>query len=153
MTTRVYVGLGSNLGDRRAHLDAAVKALKPALVSSYLETPALVLPGAEAQPAYLNAAAAIDTLLEPRDFLATLRAIERAQGRPAERARWQPRTLDLDILLFGERIIDEAELRVPHAHLHERRFVLLPLAEIAPEARHPVLRKAVSELLSLLRTD
>jgi 2-amino-4-hydroxy-6-hydroxymethyldihydropteridine diphosphokinase len=149
--TQVCVALGSNLGDRRAHLDAAVRALKPLRVSSYYETPALLAPGDETpQPSYLNAAAVLETSLEPRALLQWLRSIEAAQGRAGVRARWQPRTLDLDLLLYGEQIIDEPGLNVPHPELHKRRFVLEPLAEVVPEARHPMLGKTVRELLAAL---
>jgi 2-amino-4-hydroxy-6-hydroxymethyldihydropteridine diphosphokinase len=149
--TVAYVALGSNLGDRRAHLDAAVRALEPLKVSRYLETPALLAPGdTTAQPEYLNAAAAVETALEPLAFLARLRELEQARGRPPQRARWQPRTLDLDVLLFGDRVIDEPELKVPHPQLHLRRFVLEPLAEIAPHVVHPVLHLSVRDLLDQL---
>ncbi|MBL8957782.1 MAG: 2-amino-4-hydroxy-6-hydroxymethyldihydropteridine diphosphokinase [Myxococcaceae bacterium] len=147
----VYVGLGSNLGDRRAHLDAAVRELKAARVSRYLETPALLAPGdTVAQPAYLNAVAELHTDLEPQALLSRLREIEQAEGRPAQRARWQARTLDLDVLLYGDRVIDTPNLKVPHPAMHERRFVLEPLAELAPELVHPVLKKSVAELLAQL---
>jgi 2-amino-4-hydroxy-6-hydroxymethyldihydropteridine diphosphokinase len=145
--TLAYVALGSNLGDRRAHLDAAVKALVAVKISSYVETAALLPPGGAPQPPYLNAVAAVETPLEPAAFLAVLRTIERQEGRPLERARWAARTLDLDLLLYGDRIIDELGLMVPHPAMHERRFVLEPLAEIAPEVVHPVLKVSVRELL------
>jgi 2-amino-4-hydroxy-6-hydroxymethyldihydropteridine diphosphokinase len=149
--TVAYVGLGSNLGDRRAHLDAAVKALGATKVSRYLETPALLAPGdTRAQPPYLNAVAQVQTELEPRALLERLREIERSQGRPSERAKWQSRTLDLDLLLFGDRVVDEPGLTVPHPELHKRRFVLEPLAELAPDVLHPVLKVTVGQLLARL---
>lgn len=147
--TRAYVALGSNLGDRRAHLDAAVRALAATRVSAYLETPALLAPGdTTPQPEYLNAVAEVETDLEPAQLLKRLREIERAEGRPQTRARWQPRTLDLDLVLFGEHVIDEPELKVPHPELHKRLFVLEPLAELQPELVHPVFKKTVRELLA-----
>lgn len=147
--TLAYVGLGSNSGDRRAHLDAAVTALGPVRVSSYLETPALLAEGdTKAQPPYLNAVAVVETVLPARAFLEVLRTIERQEGREAVRARWQPRTLDLDLLLYGELVIEEPDLKVPHPELHRRRFVLEPLVEIAPDVVHPVLRVSVRELLA-----
>jgi len=149
--TVAFIGLGSNLGDRAAHLDAAVKALGAARVSRYVETPALLAPGdTKPQPAYLNAAAEVHTELAPRALLERLREIEQAEGRPRERAKWQARTLDLDLLLYGDRVIDEPGLEVPHPAMHERRFVLEPLAELAPHALHPVLRVTVAELLARL---
>ncbi|MBK7862184.1 MAG: 2-amino-4-hydroxy-6-hydroxymethyldihydropteridine diphosphokinase [Archangiaceae bacterium] len=149
--TRAYVGLGSNLGDRRAHLDAAVAKLEATRVSTYLETAALLAPGdAVPQPAYLNAVAEVETALEPHALLARLREIEQAEGRPAQRERWQPRTLDLDLLLYGDRVIDSPDLEVPHPELHRRRFVLEPLCELAPTALHPRLKITVRELLAQL---
>jgi 2-amino-4-hydroxy-6-hydroxymethyldihydropteridine diphosphokinase len=150
--SRVHLGLGSNLGDRRAHLEAAVDRLRALgevlAVSPMIETPALLAPGdTTPQPAYLNAAVALETKLEPLALLEALRAIERAEGRPAERARWQSRTLDLDILLFGDQVIDTVTLKVPHPQMHLRRFVLEPLAAIAPEAVHTLLHLTVRELL------
>ncbi|MBK7862055.1 MAG: 2-amino-4-hydroxy-6-hydroxymethyldihydropteridine diphosphokinase [Archangiaceae bacterium] len=149
--TRAYVGLGSNPGDRRAHLDAAVAKLGG--------HPGVDVPrdgGAAGagrrvpQPAYLNAVAEVETALEPHALLARLREIEQAEGRPAQRERWQPRTLDLDLLLYGDRVIDSPELKVPHPELHRRRFVLEPLCELAPDAVHPQLKITVRELLAQL---
>jgi 2-amino-4-hydroxy-6-hydroxymethyldihydropteridine diphosphokinase len=149
----IYLGLGSNLGDRRAHLDAAVAQLKligrVERVSPYVETAALLPPEDDRpQPAYLNGAVAFEADLEPSALLHALREVERSQGRPPERARWQPRTLDLDVLLWGDRVIDAPELRVPHPQLHLRLFVLEPLAVIAPDAVHPLLKLTVRELFN-----
>jgi 2-amino-4-hydroxy-6-hydroxymethyldihydropteridine diphosphokinase len=130
---RVYIGLGSNLADPAEQLREALKALaqlpQTALsgVSSFYVSDSL-LPG---QPRYTNAVAALDTGLAPLALLDALQGVENGQGR--ERLeRWGPRTLDLDILLFGDRLIDEPRLKVPHYHMHARAFVLYPLAELAP---------------------
>ena len=132
--TRVAIGLGSNLGDRVAHVDGAIaelKALGTAVgVSSLYETEPI---GGPEQDAFINAVAVIDTELEPRQLLDALIEIERRHGR-IRRERWGPRTLDLDILVFEGRTIDEPGLTVPHPHIAERRFVLEPLAEVWPDA-------------------
>ena len=151
--TLAYVAMGSNLGDRVAHLGAAVQALNPLKVSRYYETDALLLPGdSTPQPAFLNAVMTVDTNLEPTALLKKLREIEHHQGRPSIRERWQARTLDLDILLFGERVVEEPGLKIPHAEMHRRKFVLEPLCEIAPDAMHPVLKKSVRQLFEALRS-
>jgi 2-amino-4-hydroxy-6-hydroxymethyldihydropteridine diphosphokinase len=130
---RVYIGMGSNLAAPAEQLREALKALgqlphtRLSGVSSFYVSDSL-LPG---QPRYTNAVAALDTALEPLTLLDALQAIENSQGR--ERLeRWAPRTLDLDIVLFGDRLIDEPRLTVPHYHLQARAFVLYPLAELAP---------------------
>ncbi|RMQ44153.1 2-amino-4-hydroxy-6- hydroxymethyldihydropteridine pyrophosphokinase [Pseudomonas cichorii] len=130
---RVYIGLGSNLADPAEQLRHALDALAQlpqshlAGVSSFYVSDSL-LPG---QPRYTNAVAALDTALTPLALLDALQGIELDQGRERHE-RWGPRTLDLDILLFGERLIDEPRLKVPHYHMHARPFVLYPLAELAP---------------------
>ena len=130
---RIYIGMGSNLAEPAEQLRSAVEALarlpetRLAGVSAFYQSDSL-LPG---QPRYTNAVAALDSDLAPLDLLDALQAIETGQGR--ERLeRWGPRTLDLDILLFGGHLIDEPRLKVPHYHMHARAFVLYPLAELAP---------------------
>ena len=144
---RCAVALGSNLGDRRAHLDFAVARLQPLLhglrVSRFHETMPVGAPGP--QPLYLNAAAVGDTALTARELLDAVLAIEQARGRERPYAN-APRTLDLDVVLFGDRVIDEPGLVVPHPRFRERRFVLDPLAEIAPELVDPVTGKTIAEL-------
>ncbi|MCO7570848.1 2-amino-4-hydroxy-6-hydroxymethyldihydropteridine diphosphokinase [Pseudomonas chlororaphis] len=130
---RIYIGMGSNLAAPEAQLRSAIEALAqlPASqlhgVSAFYQSDSL-LPG---QPRYTNAVAALDSHLEPLALLDALQAIENQQGRERNE-RWGPRTLDLDILLFGDRLIDEPRLKVPHYHMHARPFVLYPLAELAP---------------------
>jgi 2-amino-4-hydroxy-6-hydroxymethyldihydropteridine diphosphokinase len=142
MPVRAYVGLGGNVGLAEDTLRSAVSAFD-ALPSTRLvrasrlyRTPAW---GRVEQPDFVNAVAAIETTLAPRALLDGLLGIERAHGRERndEAQRWGPRTLDLDLLLYGENEIDEPGLRVPHPHLHERAFVLVPLCEIAPEVVIP----------------
>ena len=139
--TRAAIGLGANLGDAAGSVRAAIDALAglPATTlqaaSRFYRTPAW---GVTAQPDFINAVALVETALPPRDLLDALLAIERSFGRTRlDGERWGPRTLDLDLLLHGDATIDEPGLRVPHPHLHERAFALLPLAEIAPEAEIP----------------
>jgi len=132
---QVYVGLGSNLADPRAQVERASRALaapQTRLVQRsrlYRSAPW----GRADQPEFVNAVVALQTELTPREMLEALLKIERAAGRARDATRWGPRVLDLDILMFGDRLIDEPGLHVPHPHLHERAFVLLPLAEIAPD--------------------
>lgn len=128
---RVHIGLGSNLAQPRLQLEQALQALAALPGSQGMQVSAFylsdsLLPG---QPRYTNAVAALDTDLDPLSLLDALQAIENGQGRVRQQ-RWGPRTLDLDILLFGERLIDEPRLRVPHYQLHVRPFVLYPLAEL-----------------------
>lgn len=141
--TDCYIGLGSNLAQPRAQLRAGLAAMNQiaqtrvtACSSLYRSRPL----GPQDQPDYLNAVAALETRLSPANLLAELIAIEEKQGRLRRRERrWGPRTLDLDILIFGTQRIETLELRVPHPGLSERSFVLYPLAEIAPDLQIPGL--------------
>jgi 2-amino-4-hydroxy-6-hydroxymethyldihydropteridine diphosphokinase len=150
--TRAYVGLGSNLGDREAALRSAIELLgrEPGVavraVSTFRETDPV---GVTEQPSFLNAVAELETAVPPRELLDRLLAIERELGRErtAER-RWGPRAIDLDLLLYGDDVIDEQGLRVPHARLAERRFVLEPLEELDPDLSLPDGRR-IKDLLAL----
>jgi len=145
------VALGSNLGDRRAHLDFAVSKLQALLrglrVSRYYDTVPVGVPGP--QGLYLNAAAVGGTLLGARQLLEALQGIEQARGRERPYVN-APRTLDLDVILFGDHVIDEPGLIVPHPRFRERRFVLDPLAEISPDLVDPVTGRTVGDLAASL---
>jgi 2-amino-4-hydroxy-6-hydroxymethyldihydropteridine diphosphokinase len=144
--TRAYIGLGANLGDREGTIRAAVAALPGVVAVSELRETDPV--GVTEQPAFLNGAVALETRLSPRDLLEALLAVERDLGRE-RRERWGPRTIDLDLLLYGGQTIDEPGLTVPHPRLHERRFALEPLAELDPELVVPG-RGTVADLLAEL---
>ena len=145
---RAFIGLGSNLGDREAALRGALELLGEDVVavSSFRETEPV---GYLDQPAFLNAAAALETGLEPRALLERLLGVERELGRTREGPRHGPRTIDLDLLVYDDRVIDEPGLVVPHPRLAERRFVLEPLAELDPDVVVPGHGR-VAELLSRL---
>ncbi|MEX1357606.1 MAG: 2-amino-4-hydroxy-6-hydroxymethyldihydropteridine diphosphokinase [Gaiellaceae bacterium] len=137
---RAYVGVGANLGDRRGTIERAVDLLRGApgvevlAVSTLRETDPV---GFEEQPRFLNGAVELETALGPRELLDLLLGVERALGRTREGPRFGPRTIDLDLLVYGDERADEPGLTVPHPRLHERRFALEPLAELAPELELP----------------
>jgi 2-amino-4-hydroxy-6-hydroxymethyldihydropteridine diphosphokinase len=148
-----YIALGANLGDRQQQIRVASERLRatPGIISVAL-SPLLEYPavgGPENSPPFLNAAAEVRTTLSPRELLDRLLEIERAMGRVRDE-KWGPRTIDLDLLLCEDRILHEPGLELPHPRLHERRFVLEPLAQIGPQALHPVLRRTIAELLAVL---
>jgi 2-amino-4-hydroxy-6-hydroxymethyldihydropteridine diphosphokinase len=151
MTTRVAVAVGSNLGDRRRHVLFAqqhlVRLLENLRMSTMFETEPVGVVGV--QPAFLNAAAVGDTALSVHAFFRALQEMEQAAGRerPFPGAA---RTLDLDLILFGTTILREPQLEIPHPRFRERRFVLEPLAEIAPDLRDPVTSLTIAELLARL---
>ncbi|HEY8104324.1 MAG TPA: 2-amino-4-hydroxy-6-hydroxymethyldihydropteridine diphosphokinase [Gaiellaceae bacterium] len=144
--TRVYVGLGANLGDRETTIRAAVAALPDVVGMSLLRETDPV--GNTDQPRFLNGVAALETTLAPRELLDVLLSVEQGLGRE-RRERWGPRTIDLDLLLYGDETVAEPGLTVPHPRLHERRFVLEPLAELDPELLVPG-RGRVKDLLAEL---
>lgn len=146
--TLAYVGLGSNLGDREALIRRAAEAIGAVRLSTIRETEPW---GLAEQPPFLNAAAELETALPARELLDRLLDVERQLGRKRDGARWGPRTIDLDLLLYGEEVIDEPGLRVPHPYLLERRFVLEPLAELVPARRIPG-NGTVSEALAGLQS-
>lgn len=152
MPERAYIAVGSNLGDRRAYLEAGLRAVaafpntRLGAVSHAYETRPL---GPVAQPDFLNAVFAIDTSLAPQPLLAALLAAEEKHQRQ-RRIHWGPRTLDLDLLLYGERVVKSATLTLPHPHMHERGFVLIPLCEIAPRLKHPVTGRSFAEYRAAL---
>jgi 2-amino-4-hydroxy-6-hydroxymethyldihydropteridine diphosphokinase len=148
-----YIGLGANVGETADTLRRALEMLNRRegiavwRISQFCKT--APVGGPEDQPPYLNAAAELHTTLPPEELLAVLHDIETALGRDRSRElRWGPRTCDLDILLYGNEDIDQPDLRIPHPRMHERKFVLEPLAQIAPNAVHPTREKTVAQLLA-----
>lgn len=147
--TTVYLGIGSNLGNREENCRNAVKLLiqngiKVTRMSSQIETEPW---GVTDQPKFINMAVTAETDKNPSALLHILKNLETEIGRRDE-IRWGPRIIDLDILMYNDQVIKTAELEIPHPEMCERAFVLKPLAEIAPNVQHPVLRKSIQELLN-----
>lgn len=149
--TVVFLGLGSNMGDRRAHLDKALELLSQRVqvveVSSTYDTEPV---GNVDQPRFLNLVCKVRTRLAPMGFLTLAKGIESKLGRQ-QRSPNAPRPIDIDILFFGEQVMATAKLTIPHPRLAERAFVLVPLAEIDPNLVHPVSRKTVQDMLAALQ--
>ncbi len=156
MPHRVYVGIGSNLGDRRANTAEAVARVKELPATTVLRSSSLYEsePLGDAKTWYVNSVIELETELVPVRLLAELLAIEEAMGRQRVAGeRWGSRIIDLDILLVDEDVIVERTLKVPHPEMHKRRFVLMPLAELAPHVVHPQLGRSVSALLATVKDD
>jgi 2-amino-4-hydroxy-6-hydroxymethyldihydropteridine diphosphokinase len=151
---RVFLGLGSNLGDRAKNIRRAVRLVgsigrtRVVSVSSLYETEPV---GYADQPDFINAAVEIETVLTPRELLCEIKGIERSMGRK-KTFRFGPRVIDIDILLFGNLTVDEPDLVIPHPRMLERRFVLMPLVEIAPQAIHPVSGETIASHLKNIGT-
>jgi 2-amino-4-hydroxy-6-hydroxymethyldihydropteridine diphosphokinase len=147
-----YIGIGSNLNDPVHQCNLALRALtadpesRVAEVSPFYRTEPV---GKKDQNWFVNAAAALETSRSPRGLLLFLQSLERAMGRE-RKEKWGPRTIDLDLLFYEDRVLREGDLVIPHPRLHERRFVLVPLNDIAPGWRHPVLEKTIAEILAEL---
>jgi 2-amino-4-hydroxy-6-hydroxymethyldihydropteridine diphosphokinase len=144
-TVTVYFSLGSNLGNRQENLDRALKLLSERMrmgkISSIYDTESI---GNVDQPRFLNLACEAFTRLAPEGLLALVKAIEQKMGRYSRTG--EPRVIDIDILLYGDRVVDNPNLVIPHPKMAERSFVLVPLTEIAPDVIHPVLKKTIKEL-------
>jgi len=149
--SRAFIGIGSNQGDRLTHIFESMRALNATAgvhvcqVAVITETEPV---GGPPQDRYLNTVVEVETSLAPRELLRILRDVERQRGRRPSAERWGPRPIDLDLLLYEDQVVDEEDLTVPHPRMHERRFVLEPLAQLAPQFIHPVMKQSIQELLS-----
>lgn len=149
---RAYLGLGSNLGDRVSRLRAALDALRAAGIEIEAVSPVYDTPpwGVVAQPRFANVVAVVRTRMDPYAMLSLAKEIEAEAGRDLDAERWSARPIDIDILLMEGDVVDSDLLNVPHVRMHERGFVLVPLAEVAPRARHPLFGLTAREMLAEL---
>ena len=150
-----YIGIGSNLGDKRANCEQAVERVGriPGCRIVQCSPWFLTRPvGVEGQGWYLNGAASLEAKISAHELLSRLLEVESAMGR-VRAERWGPRMIDLDLLLFGQEIISDQDLQVPHLLMHTRRFVLVPMVHLAPQLVHPVLRRTMAELLDRLEGE
>jgi 2-amino-4-hydroxy-6-hydroxymethyldihydropteridine diphosphokinase len=151
--TKIYAGLGSNLGNKRENILSAIDRIDACdgicvkeKSGFYNTTPV----GGPPQPDYVNCVIGLETEIEPQTLLEVFKKIEIGLGRKPG-MRWGPRVVDLDIILFGDRIVNDHNLKIPHERMHERAFVLEPLSEISPDTKHPVSGTSISELLETLK--
>ncbi len=157
MGSQVFIGVGSNLGNRRAYYQKAIDLMAGLPQTSIVRGSSLYEsePIGEAKNWYVNGVVELETGLSPQQLLSRLQKIESALGRKrtALTKKWGSRTIDLDILLFDKYVVNEEQLKIPHPEMHRRRFVLLPLSELAPQFVHPLLGSTVTELLAGLADD
>ena len=156
MPHRVYIGIGSNLGDRRANTVEAIDRVKALPATKVVRSSSLYEsePLGNAKTWFVNSDIEVETDLGPDVLLKKLKVIEEAMGRKRVKGkRWGSRIIDLDILLFDQDVIDKRTLKIPHPEMHKRRFVLLPLAELAPQVVHPQLGQTVSTMLATVKDD